>query len=207
MLSAVGIYVARLALLLVACGSAFAQADDPWRPATADDSCEFGYKLSRTALWMPREFHRHWDRWVDFSLEKAVQYCKNGDALMVGRGGPNAMGDGHSFFTVAALLCRRPDIQETKKPPLQPGQQSVIEFRCTITKLDALKAKAARGEPLFKWPDDFVEPRPGDNVPRPGESQGGYIAPPAKANPDCRDTKSPLYAERCGVPIVAPAKN
>jgi len=197
-----------LSLFMSASCVAFAQSQvDKLRPATADDSCEFGYKLSSRDLWNSPEVNRYASYWVNVALTKAVEYCKNGDQLMVGRGGSNADGDGHDYFTVAALLCRRPDIQETKKPPLQPVQRPVIEFRCTITKLDALKAKAARGEPMFKWPDDFVEPRPGDNVPRPGESQGGYIAPPPKANTDCRDSKSPLYAERCGVPIVAPAKN
>lgn len=189
-------------------GQAAAQSpNESIRPATADDSCEFGYKLSGYDLWVRNDFNRHWDEWVNFSLGKAIQYCKNGDRLMLGRGGANAQGDGHSFFTVAALLCRRPEIQETKKPPLQSNQQAVIEFRCTITKIDALNAKAARGEPLFRWPDDFVEPRPGDNVPRPGESQGGFNASPSRPNADCKDTKSPSYAERCGISIATPPKN
>lgn len=207
MLRAAGIGVFILFALSTACDVPAAQSDDPWKPATSDDSCEFGYKLSSRPLWNSADVDRYSSRWVNVGLSKALQYCKNGDQLMIGRGGPNADGEGHDYFTVAALLCRRPDIQEVKRPPLAPGQRAVIEFRCTITKLDALKAKAARGEPLFKWPDDFVEPRPGDNAPRPGETQGGINAHPPKQSADCKDPKSPLYAERCGISVVAPPKN
>lgn len=189
-------------------GAANAQTlSDDLRPTTADDSCEFGYRLASDELWESAVIQRRSDRMIDLALQKAITYCKNGDSLMVARGGPNARGYVHDYFSVAALLCRRPDIQETKKPPLQPGQQAVIEFRCTITKVDALKAKGARGEPLFKWPNDFVDPRPGDNVPRPGEVQAGVSTQPPKATADCKDPKSPHYADRCGISPASPPKN
>ena len=188
--------------------AAFGQAD-PYKPVTADDSCEFGVKLTGAALWRSLG----WSNidWVNHALGKAVQYCKNGDQLMIARGSPDMVGYEHEYFTVAALLCRRPDIQETR-PPRPITQNPQIEFRCTIAKIDALKAKASQGLALYRIPEDWVDPRPNDAEARrrapgaPAAAPASSGAPEVKPKPadDCKDPKAPQYAERCGIPLTSP---
>jgi hypothetical protein len=191
----------------------FAQAD-PFKPVTADGSCEFGYRVTGPKAWDAPEANGE-GGWIDFVLRKAVQYCKDGDQFMIIRGNPTGMMVGwiHDYFSVAALLCRRGDIKEEYLP--YSAQTRVNEkqykFSCPISKIEPLKKRLAEGKLLYKHPDDWVDPRPGDTGAMkrgPSSNEPASEAPSRPAKPkdhDCKDPKAPHYAERCGIPLLAPA--
>jgi len=196
------------AALICVAPSAFSQTD-PFKPVTADDSCEFGFRVTGPKAWDSPEANGPGE-WIDFVLRKAVQYCKDGDHFMIIRGGDYVVGWIHDYYSVAALLCRRGDVKE-ENPPNRLGEKQ-HQFSCTISKIEALKRKLAAGKLLYHFPEDWVDPRPGDTGATrraPGSSQPALLLPPpapkggTKGN-DCKDPKAPLYAERCGVPLVTP---
>jgi hypothetical protein len=200
-----------MAASLVMASTAHAESD-PFKPVTADDSCEFGYRVTGPKAWESPEANGP-GGWIDFVLRKAIQYCKDGDQFMIIRGedhGGIMMGWIHDYFSVAALLCRRGDIKEEN--PLNRLGEKRHKFSCPITKIEALKRKSAEGKLLYRFPEDWVDPRPGDTGAMrraPGSTQPPIQLPPAaKSSPaksgDCKDPKAPLYAERCGIPLVAP---
>jgi hypothetical protein len=202
--------VAAAAMLSTVASAAFGQPD-PFKPVTADDSCEFGYIVTGPKAWDSPEANGAGE-WIDFVLKKAVQHCKDGDRFMIIWGGDGMVGWIHDYFSVAALLCRRGDIKEEN--PLNPRRerQRQYQFSCPITKIEALKRKLAEGKLLYHYPEDWVDPRPGDTGAMrraPGSTEPPFqFRPPApkganKAG-DCKDPKAPLYAERCGIPLVAP---
>lgn len=204
--------VSLLAAGALACWTPFALAQaDPFKPVTADDSCEFGLKVTGPNAWNSPEANGPGD-WIDFVLRKAVQYCKDGDRFMIIRGGEGSVvGWNHDYFSVAALLCRRGDIKE--EHPLNSRKEPQWQFSCTISKMQSLKQRLAEGKLLYHYPEDYVDPRPGDvGAMRraPGASQPALDLPPPAAkggskSDDCKDPRAPQYGERCGIPLlVAP---
>ncbi|MGM9489636.1 hypothetical protein [Ideonella sp. YS5] len=197
-----------MAAMLGTAPAAFGQVD-PFKPVTADDSCEFGYRVTGPKAWDAPEANGEGE-WIDFVLRKAVQYCKDGDHFMIIRSDTNGpmVGWIHDYFSVAALLCRRADIVE--EHPLNSRGQERHKFSCPISKIEPLKKRMAEGKLLYKYPDDWVDPRPGDTGAMkraPGSNEPAYVAPPRPAKPkndDCKVPKAPHYAERCGLPLVAP---
>lgn len=194
--------------LLGATPAAFAQTD-PFKPVTADDSCEFGLRVTGPKAWDAPEANGP-GGWIDFVLRKAVQFCKDGDRFMIIRSDTSEpmVGWIHDYFSVAALLCRRGDIVE--EHPVNGRNQERHKFSCPISKLESLKKRLVEGKLLYKYPDDWVDPRPGDTGAMkrgPGSNEPAYVAPPRPAKPkddDCKDPKAPHHAERCGLPLVGP---
>lgn len=205
--TAVRLAAVTTATLLAWASSTFAEVD-PFKPVTADDSCEFGYRVTVPKAWEYADANNP-NGWVEFVLQKAVQYCKDGDHFMINRGGDSIEGWIHDYFMVAALLCRRGDVKE-EHPPNRRGEKQ-HQFSCTISKIESLKRKAAAGKPLFHYPEDWVDPRPGDVAAMrraPGAAQQSQPAPePVKKSgvDDCRVPTNPQHAERCGIPLTAPA--
>lgn len=201
--------MAGLALVaLIATRPAHGQAD-PFKPVTADDSCEFGLRVTGPAAWDAPEANGP-GGWIDFVLRKAVKYCKDGDRFMILHSDINGpmVGWIHDYFSVAALLCRRGDIVE--EHPVNSRNQQRHKFSCPISKIEHLKKRLAEGKLLYKYPDDWVDPRPNDlgAMKRgPGSNEPAYVVPPRPAKPDidCKDPKATHYAERCGIPLLAPA--
>ena len=191
------------------CAPAAAQTD-PFKPVTSDDSCEFGYRVTGPKAWDSPEANGPGE-WIDFVLRKAVQYCKDGDRFMIIRGDDAGQMVGwiHDYFSVAALLCRRGDIKEDH--PLNRRHEKQYQFSCTITKIDSLKKRLAEGGLLYHFPEDWVEPRPGDTGAMrraPGTSQPAVSVPAQQGQSgakrdDCKDPKAPQYAERCGIPLLS----
>jgi hypothetical protein len=199
--------VAAIALLVVTSSTSFAQAADPFKPVTADGSCEFGFRVTTPKAWESTEASGP-GGWIDFVLRKAVQYCKDGDTFMIIRGGDVMVGYVHDYFSVAALLCKRGEVKEDH--PLNRLKEKQYQFSCPISKIEGLKGKLAEGKLLYHYPDDWVDPRAGDTGAMrraPGAEQMPTSAPPQPSkNPprgdECRDPKAPQYAERCGIPLL-----
>lgn len=196
--------LAATSVLLIATPAAVGQTD-PFKPVTADDSCEFGFRVTTPKAWESSEASGP-GGWIDFVLRKAVHYCKDGDSFMIIRGGDAMVGYVHDYFSVAALLCKRGEVKEDH--PLNRLKEKQYQFSCPITKIDSLKKRLAEGKLLYHYPEDWVEPRPGDTGAMrraPGSSQPAVSVPaqPAGARKDdCKDPKAPQYAERCGIPLL-----
>jgi hypothetical protein len=196
------------AIALIGSSSCAMAETDPFKPVTADDSCEFGFRVTVPRAWEYADANDP-NGWVAFVLGKAVKYCKDGDRFMIIRGGDSIEGWIHDYYMVAALLCRRGDVKEEHPPDRRGDKQH--QFSCTISKIASLKRKAAEGKPLFHYPEDWVDPRPGDVAAMrriPGSAQPAQRATLSakKGGTDaCKNPMDPQYAERCGIPLTAPA--
>jgi hypothetical protein len=186
-------------------GSAWPQssARDETLPVTVDGSCEFRTAAAENDVLNRPEIRRNRVAWINMMLSRAVAHCNDGSTLSLSRE-HNTFGD-HDMFTVAAHLCGRPDIAETR---LQlPNNRERLAFRCSISKLASLKAKQSAGRKLYVWPDDWIAPRPSDSYAltyAPGATPQGMPPKPQKSA-ECDDTNAPGYMERCGLPLTSPA--
>jgi hypothetical protein len=194
-----------LALAIVFSSPAWPQASarDETLPVTADGSCEFRTAAAENEVLNRPEIRRNRVAWINMMLERAVASCTEGSMLSLTRE-HNTFGD-HDMFTVAASLCRRPDVAETRMQ--LPNNRERLVFRCPISKLTWLKAKQAAGRKLYVWPDDWVAPRPSDNYAltyAPGATPQGLPPKPQKSA-ECADINAPGHLERCGLPLTSPA--
>lgn len=126
-------------------------------PVTADKSCEFGDVVFQEGL---QRTHSGIEDWTNLLLTQAAKHCANGSQFSITRKTYGARA--HDVFQIAALLCQRPDIKE-KKVEDKGRERGTLNFTCTVTKLDEIRAKVARGEKVFSWATDRVPPRPADD--------------------------------------------
>jgi len=182
------------------CGNAFAVPGNPdlGVPTTTDNTCEFGHVVFSDEYQGTGADRITIEEWTNRILRSAATHCTNGAQFAIARAKPTG-GWPHDMYQVAALVCQRPDIQETS------AEGGKLSFRCKLTKLDGLRAKVARGEKLFSWATDRVPPRPDDlqelkrreNERRPVQTAPKVDA--TKASPDPADCSQAANVEttRC----------
>lgn len=129
-------------------------------PVTADKSCEFGDVVFRDEMLGTGPSRIDTEQWTNILLKQAAEHCANGSMFSITRKTYGARA--HDVFQVAALLCQRPEIKETKVED-KGRERGTLNFTCTVTKLDEIRAKVARGEKIFSWATDRVPPRPADD--------------------------------------------
>jgi hypothetical protein len=169
---------------LVAAAAAAAQSDgpyavagveDPWPiPTTQDDTCWFEFQINQQKYWKRLPAGGNQDHhFTEMMVNQVMKYCKPGDDLFVMQinwsfGSGLTYGHEHPIYSVAGTYCRRPEIVETKfaLPFKESNFNQAIQWRCRIDrpKFDKLKERKARGERLYVWDVDYIEPRPMDNV-------------------------------------------
>lgn len=134
-------------------------------PVTEDNSCEFGFKPSLLETWENPEIRGIAENFGRVMLAQVLKYCVPGSVLTIGYSGKGYRGIPHDQYTIAALLCRRPEIKEQTLPTGDPRRPSFM-FSCPIDaeKFNKFKDRQARGEPLWNRKEEFVPPRPGDDL-------------------------------------------
>ena len=76
-------------------------------------------------------------------LSQAAKHCTNGSQFSITRKTYGARA--HDEFQIAAIVCWRPEIKETKLEG-KGRERGTLNFTCTVTKLHEIRAKVARSE-------------------------------------------------------------
>ena len=184
---------------MLVCLPAVAQQNDPLPvPVTDDDSCEFGYRMAKNKVWENPAIAANPLAWMQLVLGQALKYCKLRSLLMIGTDGRDVRGWDHDYYTVAGMLCRRGEIQERNVKVTAIAFTGVV-FTCPInpSKFEALQARAARGEPLWNYPQDWIAGRPSD--------RSALFRTPKKPAPPADDAASSVSASASALdPTVMP---
>ena len=95
--------------------------------------------------------------WTSLLLSQAAKHCTNGSQFSITKKTYGALA--HDKFQIAAFVCWRPEIKETKLEG-KGRERGTLNFTCIVTKLDEAQTKVARSEKVFSWATDHVPPSP-----------------------------------------------